>query len=113
MSMSEAALVEKARFWAEDLGKEEERGRADFVGALERVARGLRLPASFLKHLIYEPPKTITAGRFLKLAAAHDEYVQRRKYREERATFEPNTALGRIMARAADRLAGEEDGGLS
>ena len=108
MSMSEATLVEKARFWTEDLCREEQRSRAEFLGAMARVARRLRLPFGFLKHLVYEPPKRISAGRFLTLAAAYDEHLQRRKYREERAAFEPNTALGRALVRASAALAGEE-----
>lgn len=112
MSMSEATLVEQARGWAEGLCKDEERGRADFLGAMERVARRLRLPFGFLKELVYRPPKKISAGRFLALAAAHDEYLQRKRYREERAAFEPSTALGRLMVRTANYLADEEDGSL-
>ena len=109
MSMSEATLVGKAKFWAEELCEGEKRGRTDFVNAIERVAATLRMPFGFLRHLIYdqEPPKTISAGRFFKLAAAYDECLQRRKYREERAAFEPNTPLGRALARAADLAAGE------
>ena len=109
MSMSEATLVEQAQNWTESLCKDEERGHADFLGAMERVAIRLRLPFGFLKELVYRPPKKISAGRFLTLAAAHDEYLQRKKYREERASFRPDTALGRLMARTADYLAGEED----
>ena len=109
MSMSESALVEKARFWTEDLCREEQRSRAEFLGAMARVASRLRLPVGFLKRLVYAPPKSISAGRFLKLAAAYDECLQRQKYREERAAFEPNSALGKILARAADLVAGEED----
>ena len=110
MSMSEAVLVEKARGWAEDLCHEERRGRADFVRAMQDVAKKLKLPFGFLKHLTYDNPhpKTISAGRFFKLAAAHDEYLQRQRYREERATFEPGSTLGRLVARTADHLAGEE-----
>lgn len=108
MSMSEATLVERARFWTEDLCREEQRSRAEFLGAMERVARRLRLPFGFLRHLVYDPPKTISAGRFLRLAVAYDEHLQRQKYREERAAFEPNTALARVLVRAADFVAGEE-----
>lgn len=108
MSATETFLVEKARGWIDILCREEANGPGEYGEAMRRIATKLRLPFGFLTEMMYRPPKRISAGRFLALAAAHDEYLQRQKYREERATFEPNTALGRIVARTADYLAGEE-----
>lgn len=108
MSTTEAFLVEKARGWIDILCQEEAGGPGEYGEAMRRIAQKLRLPFGFLSEMTYRPPKRISAGRFLALAAAHDEYVQRQKYREERSTFEPNTVLGRLVARTADYLAGEE-----
>lgn len=110
MSAIEATLVETARGWIDVLCHDETRGPGDHGEAMRRIAQKLRLPFGFLSEMTYRPPKRISAGRFLTLAAAHDEYLQRRKYREERAAFHPDTAVGRLMARAADYLAGEENG---
>lgn len=110
MSATEGLLVDQARVWLECLCQDEAKGPGEYGGAMRRVAQKLRLPFGFLSEMTYRPPKRISAGRFLTLAAAHDEYLQRRKYREERAAFHPNTALGRLVARAADYLAGEPDG---
>jgi hypothetical protein len=110
MSTTEALLVEQARVWLDFLCKEETNGPGEHGEAMRRIAQKLRLPFGFLSEMTYRPPKRISAGRFLTLAAAHDEYLQRRKYREERAAFHPDTALGRLAARAADFVAGEEPG---
>jgi len=104
MSLSESAFVEKARHWTERLCTEEERGHADFVSAMSRVAWRLRLPYGFLKELLYRPPKTISAGRFFTLAVAHDERLGRRDSRTEERAFDPATALGRTLIRMADAL---------
>jgi len=108
MSVTEAHLVSRAQSWVDVLTREESKGRGDYSYAMRRVADRLRVPFGFLLEMTYRPPKTISAGRFLTLAAAYDECLQRRKYREERAAFEPNTALGKVLARAADLVAGEE-----
>ena len=113
MSMSEATLVEQARSWTEGLCKDEERGHADFVGAMERVSRRLRLPFGFLKELVYRPPKRISAGRFLTLAQAHDERLRRKSTESTDTAFNPSTALGRALlgvANALDRKADTLDG---
>jgi hypothetical protein len=112
MSTSEALLVEQARVWLMFLCREETSGPGEHGEAMRRVAQKLRLPFGFLSEMTYRPPKSISAGRFLTLAAAHDEYLQRRQYREERAAFQAKTALGRLMARVADFAAGEEAGGV-
>jgi len=104
MSMSEATLVEQARSWTEGLCKDEERGHADFIGAMERVARRLRLPFGFLKELVYRPPKRISAGRFLTLAAAHDERLRKQSTERTDAAFNPSTAFGRALLGVADAL---------
>jgi hypothetical protein len=110
MSMSETACVEKAKGWLEALCEEESRGRGDFTEAVRRVALRLRIPFGFFNELLYRspPPKKISGGRLLTLAMAYDDCLQRRKYKEERAAFNPSTALGRAMVRAADYLSGEE-----
>jgi hypothetical protein len=108
MSSNEALLVEQARTWLGFICQEEAKGPGENGGAMRRIASRLRLPFGFLHELTYRPPKRISAGRFLTLAQAHDEYVQRRKYREERAAFHPNTALGRLAAKALDYLDREE-----
>lgn len=108
MSATEGFLVEKARSWIDILCREEASGPGEYGEAMRRISQKLRLPFGFLSEMTYRPPKRISAGRFLTLAAAHDEYLQRQKYREERATFEPNTALGRLVVRTANYLAGEE-----
>lgn len=110
MSMTEAMLVSKAQGWIDALTRDESKGRGDYSYAMRRVADRLRVPFGFLLEMTYRPPKTISAGRFLALADAYDDCLQRRKYREERAAFEPSTALGKILVRAADLVAGEEDG---
>ncbi len=110
MSATEALLVEQARVWLGFLCQQEANGPGEYGEAMRRLSRKLRVPFGFLSELTYRPPKRISAGRFLTLAAAHDEYLQRRKYREERAAFQPNTALGRLVARASDYLSGEENG---
>jgi 2'-5' RNA ligase len=79
---------------------------------MRRIAQKLRLPFGFLSEMTYRPPKSISAGRFLTLAAAHDECIQRRKYREEREAFHPHTALGRLAAKALDYLDREEAGDM-
>lgn len=112
MSATEGVLVEKARCWIDTLARAESKGRGDYSYAMRRVADRLRIPFGFLIEMTYRPPKTISAGRFLALAEAFDEHLQRQKYREERAAFEPNTALGKILVRAADLAAGEEDTSL-
>jgi hypothetical protein len=104
MSMSEATLVNQARSWTEGLCKDEERGHADFLGAMERVARRLRIPFGFLKELVYRPPKRISAGRFLTLAAAHDERLRRQSTQPADIAFTPSTALGRTLLNVADAL---------
>lgn len=113
MSTREALLVDQARVWLDFLCQEEANGPGEYGEAMRRLATKLRLPFGFLSEMTYRPPKRISAGRFLILAAAHDEYLQRRKYREERAAFHPHTAVGRIVARAADYLSGEEDGDVN
>jgi hypothetical protein len=113
MSTTEALLVEQARVYLDYLCQEEAQGPGEYGEAMRRIAQKLRMPFGFLSELTYRAPKTISAGRFLTLAAAHDEYLQRRKYREERSAFQPGTALGRIVARAADYLASEEDGSVN
>jgi hypothetical protein len=113
MSTREALLVDQARVWLDFLCQEEANGPGEYGEAMRRLATKLRLPFGFLSEMTYRPPKRISAGRFLILAAAHDEYLQRRKYREERAAFQPNTAVGRIVARAADYLSREEDGAVN
>jgi hypothetical protein len=112
MSTTEGLLVEQARVWLDFLCQEETNGPGEYGEAMRRIAQKLHLPFGFLHEMAYRPPKRISAGRFLTLAAAHDEYLQRRKYREERAAFKPNSALGRLMARAADFAAGEASGGI-
>jgi hypothetical protein len=112
MSSQEALLVEQARVWLEFLCNEEARGRGDHGEAMRRIATKMRVPFGWLSEMTYRPPKRISAGRFLSLAAAYDEHLQRRKYREERSAFEPNTALGRALARTADYLAGEDTEGI-
>jgi hypothetical protein len=112
MSTSEALLVEQARVWLQFLCREETNGPGEHGEAMRRIAQKLRLPFGFLSEMTYRPPKSISAGRFLTLAAAHDECIQRRKYREEKEAFIPNSSLGRLMARAANYLAGEEDRGV-
>jgi hypothetical protein len=113
MSSNEALLVEQARVWLEFLCKEETNGPGEHGEAMRRIAQKLRVPFGFLSELTYRPPKRISAGRFLTLAQAHDEYLQRRKYREERSAFHPNTALGRLAAKALDYLDREEDGAVN
>lgn len=110
MSVTEAALVEKAQGWIDFLTRDESKGRGDYSYAMRRIADRLRIPFGFLLEMTYRPPKQISAGRFLTLAAAYDECLQRRKYREERAAFEPTTSLGKILVRTADFVAGEEAG---
>jgi hypothetical protein len=112
MSTSEALLVEQARVWLQFLCREETSGPGEHGEAMRRIAQKLRLPFGFLTEMTYRPPKSISAGRFLTLAAAHDEYLQRQKYREERSAFHPNTALGRLAAKALDYLDREEAGGV-
>lgn len=110
MSATEGLLVEQARVWLECLCQDEAKGPGEYGEAMRRIGQKLRLPFGFLHEITYRPPKRISAGRFLTLAAAYDEHLHRRKYREERAAFQPTTAVGRIVARAADYLAGEENG---
>jgi hypothetical protein len=112
MSTTEALLVEQARVWLGFLCREETNGPGEHGEAMRRIAQKLRLPFGFLSEMTYRPPKSISAGRFLTLAAAHDECIQRQKYREERASFHPNTALGRLAAKALDYLDREEAGNL-
>jgi len=104
MSMSEASLVERARHWTEYLCEAEERGHNDFGGAMTRVALHLRLPFGFLKELLYRPPKTISTGRFLALAIAHDERAMEQGDHAEPLAFDPSTPLGRVLLRVAASL---------
>src|SRR6185312_5609048 len=102
MSLAESAFVSRARGWIDELCREEMRGAGDLGEAMHRLALRLRLPFGFLFEMTYRPPKRISAGRFFTLAAAYDECLQRQKYREERSAFEPSTALGKALVRAAD-----------
>ena len=112
MSLTESAFVSRARGWIAELCREEMRGAGDLGEAMRRLALRLRLPFGFLFEMTYRPPKRISVGRFFTLWAAHEEYLQRQKYREERASFEPSSPLGRLMVRAADLVSGESAGGV-
>ena len=109
MSSTEGVLVERARSWIDVLCRDEARGLAGYLEAMRRLALRLRMPSGFLAEMIYRPPKRISAGRFLTIAAAYDECIQRQKYREERAAFDPATPLGKILVRAADLISGEDN----
>ena len=98
--------VEEASRWARSLVHSEARGPGDHQNAMRRVARRLHVPFNTLWRLHYRKPKTIGAEIFCALGEAID--AQPRRYREERALLEPKTALGRLLLRAADRLAGED-----
>ena len=65
-----SALVEEARGWVRELVRQESRFPGDFGPAMVRVARQLRVPASRLKRLLYEPPKAISAELYLALMSA-------------------------------------------
>lgn len=105
MSMSESVLVERAKAWTESLCRDEQHGRTDFTEAMRRLALRLRIPFGFLRELTYRPPKRISAGRFLILAKAYDEHLQRKKYREEQTEPEPSW-LRQALLRSADALEG-------
>ena len=111
-NMSSAdAFVEEARAWAKELCRDESQGPGDYANAMKRVARRASIPFGLLWNLHYRLPKTIGAHLYAALGAFYiDE--QRRRYREERKTTVATTSLGRALLRAADRLAGSEDGAV-
>ena len=111
-NMSSAdAFVEEARAWAKELCRDLSQGPGDYANAMKRVARRASIPFGLLWNLHYRLPKTIGAHLYAALGAFYiDE--QRRRYREERKNTVATTALGRALLRAADRLAGSEDGAV-
>ena len=105
--MSSSAFVDEARGWVRDLVRQESRFPGDFGPAMVRVARQLRVPASKLKKLLYEPPKAISVDVYLALKSAvmgGDIDVDAVRQRHERlsASIEERLArIERILARQA------------
>lgn len=106
MSIAEGSLVDLAREWTDAICRDEQRSRADFTEAMRRVSLKLRIPFGFLSELTYRPPKRISAGRFLILARAYDEHLQRQKHREEKADNFARSWLGQTVLRAIHALEG-------
>ena len=107
LKMSQAGeFVDEARSWALALVRAESRFPGDYASAMRRVARRAKVPFGLLWSLHYRLPKTIPVERYAALAGAYAD-AQRDRYRTERSGIEATTWLGKILLRAADRVAGD------
>lgn len=103
--MSASAYVEETKDWASALTRAESRFPGDYGPAMERVARKAGVPPGLLWRLRYRTPKSIATEHYAALGAYFAS--QQSRYRAERAAYAPKTALGAILLRAADFVAGE------
>ncbi len=103
-----SAFVTEAREWAMALVQAEARTLGDHGQAMRRVAESTKVPWTLIFNLHYRLPKTLCVDHYAKLGA-HYVALQNR-YRADRASVEPKTALGRALLQIADRLDREDDG---
>lgn len=106
---SSSSFVEEAEQWARDLVRDECRFPGDYRPAMKRVAARSRVPYGLIWNLHYRLPKTLDVEKYAALGAFYAD-EQKRKFMSERSKVRATTALGALLLRAADRLAGEEDG---
>lgn len=106
--MSAAAYVEEAKEWAHKATLSHVRFPGDYGPAMGRVAREARIPVGVLWRLRYRSPKSIATEHYAALGAYFAD--QQSRYRAERPTVAAKTALGAVLLRAADFVAGEKIG---
>lgn len=75
--MSDVALVEDARRWANEMVLRESRGPGDMDNAMRRVAGRYGLDPGTLWGLRYRPPKRIFADIYFRLQAAYQAERER------------------------------------
>ena len=109
--MSAAAYVEEARGWAKAVTRAESRFPGDYGPAMDRVARKSGVPSGVIWRLHYRKPKSIATDHYAALGAYFANHEA--SYRTERSLRLDGSALGALLLRAADRLAGQEVGGLT
>lgn len=110
--MSPSAYVQDASEWASSLVRaERDRGHPDPIAS---VAREGRVAKHTIWSLLYRPPKKVAAEVYFAMGQLYERECARQaeRYAAERKRTEAKTRFGAALLRAADRLAGQDFGGL-
>lgn len=109
--MSAATFVAEAGKLANAMVQREMRGPGDLDNAMRRVEAKFGVPYQSLWNLRYRPPKEIAAHVYAGILNAYDEQCARqaRLYQHEAAIAKAKGGVSAAFARAADRVAGEEN----
>ena len=104
--MSEAALIEDARKWANEMVLRESRGPGDMDNAMRRIATRYGLEPGTLWGLRYRPPKRIFADIYFRLRDAYQAERERqlRLLEHEIAITKAKAGPDRVAVRAAETV---------